>query len=258
MKKFMYLLVVLFIALMLSISACGGDDDDNGLTEIPDITPENYDWDIYILDTMDTGRTSSYFVSADWLGSSSALSPDDVISIQFDSHTPVVLFNYGWGDEWYFIGSAQLNPGTSYSVKLLKNNSQQASVTVKTPYRCYANFPSLYNPNNSAELTWSLEHNSQFQIAGVSSYGPGYTEEDDEMAWLEPSARTHTIPANAVDNYGEETEYELLVIQYGFAKSGRMAVMTAQGQSRSYPEEIAKENQLSQQLDLLKKLRRNM
>ena len=241
MKKFVFLLSIAMLVILLAISGCKKDKDNDGLTGIPDITPANFDWDIYILDLSGMGedqREDSYFVSCDWLGNQSAITQSDVLTIQFNDGTPITLQNYGyWFGEWSFVAEAMLNPGASYNVKLFKNGTQQASGTIKTAYRCYANFPAYYNPSTTAELTWSLNNNNQFQTAGVSSYGEWSGEEeeyDEHFVELSPSARSYTIPANAVDNFGEWTEYELLVMQINFTKSGRSAFMAVQGQGNSY------------------------
>ncbi|MCB5268056.1 MAG: hypothetical protein LHW46_08125 [Candidatus Cloacimonetes bacterium] len=259
MKKFSYLLVVILIALLFSLSACGGDDDNDGdLTEIPEITPDNFDWDVYIVDVASSKPEVNYYVSVDWLGNPAALIAGDQISIKFGDQEAIILQNMGFGGYWFYAGMAQLNPGTSYNIKLFKNDDQQASVNIKTPYRAYASFPSFYNPSTSAEITWSLEHDNQFQVAGVSSYDADYEESDDDLVWLDPSERSHTIPANAVQNYGEDTEYEMLVLQYSFAQNNRSAFMIAQGQGRTYPDDPVKTADFEQTINQLRKLRRSL
>jgi hypothetical protein len=107
MKKFSYLLVVILIALLFSLSACGGDDDNDGdLTEIPEITPDSFDWDIYIVDAKEWTRESSYYVSVDWLGDVTALTASDVISIKFGDQDAIVLQNMSYGSSWYYAGMA--------------------------------------------------------------------------------------------------------------------------------------------------------
>ena len=245
---------------MLLISACGGSDDngDNGdITEIPDINPDNFDWDLYILDMTGMFREDFYWINADWLGSSTAISETDVISIQFDNATPVTLQQTGSFGDPSCSGEAQLNPGQSYSVKLLKNGTQQAAVTLRMPYRCYATFPAYFNPSSATALNWTLEHNNQFQVAGVSSYDEEYEESDEFVDFVDPSARSLSIPANSVGNYGEETTYEMLVMQYSFAKQGRNAFSAAQGSTRTYPDEPVK-NQQTRLLNFMQKVRRSM
>ncbi len=260
MQRFSFLLTIVLFGLMLLIGACGGSDDngDNGdITEIPDINPENFDWDVYIVDVAGMLREDYYWINADWLGSSTAISDTDVISIQFGDDTPVILQQIGFFDDPFFTGEAQLTPGQSYRVKLFKNGDQEAAVTLRMPYRSFATFPAFYNPSSATSLNWSLDHNNQFQVAGVSSYDEDSLESDDFMDFVDPSVRSLSIPANAVQNYGEYTTYEMLVMQYSFAKQGRNAFSAAQGSSRTYPDEPVK-NVRTRMLNFMQKVHRSM
>ena len=260
MQRFSFLLTIVLFGLMLLIGACGGSDDngDNGdITEIPDINPENFDWDVYIVDVAGMLREDYYWINADWLGSNTAISDTDVISIQFDNADPVTLQQTGYFGDPFFTGEAQLTPGQSYRVKLFKNGDQEAAVTLRMPYRSFATFPAFYNPSSATSLNWSLEHDNQFQVAGVSSYDEDAFESDDYMDFVDPSARSLSIPANAVQNYGEYTTYEMLVMQYSFAKQGRNAFSAAQGSGRTYPDEPVK-NVKNRMLSYMQKARRSM
>jgi hypothetical protein len=261
MKTLIVFLSITMLVILLALTGCKSDSD--GVTGIPDITPANFDWDVYILDLSGANedlREDSYYISCEWLGDESAITETDVFTIQFNDSTPIQLQGYGyWFGEWSFAGEAMLNPGTSYNVKLMKNGTQETSGTIKTPYRCYANFPAYYNPSTTAEITWSLSNNNQFQTAGISSYGDWEAEVeeyDEHFAELSPSARNYTIPANAVDNFGEWTEYEMLVMQVNFTKSGRTAFMATQGQGNNYEGTPTKDAYIGRLIRQAKQLRK--
>jgi len=249
--------MLIVLLAMLALSACGDDDNDNGLTEIPDINPENFDWDIYILDIAGDDREDYYYVTCDWLGNEDAITEQDQFSIQFNDAEPIILSGWGWFGEWSFSAEAFLSPGTNYNVKLLKNSVQVTSGNIKTAYRAYGNFPSYYNPTTTAELSWTLSDNNQYQVAGVSSYSEDYEDYDDAMEDLDPSDRTYTIPANAVQHFGDYTEYELLIMEMNFTQNGRTAFMAVQGSSNYY-ESIPAKDVAQNLLTHARKLRKQM
>lgn len=259
MKKYAILFSTLLLTAMLVLSGCGSKDkDDDSITGIPDIDSDTFDWAIYVVDMTDDMREDVYFVNCDWLGNQNAITQDDEFTIKFNDGIAIPIEAWNWGGDWTLSCSADLNPGSSYNVKLFKNGSQQASGNIKTPYRAFATFPSSYNPSATAEINWTLSNNNQYQIIAVSSYGEGFDEDDDEQIDLSPSARNYTVPANIVQNYGVDTEYNLQLLQYNFTKNGRAAFLVVQGQDNSYGLTPTKEASSSRGINYLRQLRKNL
>lgn len=234
MKRFLILgSILLFAMLFLSLAGCG-DSDKNDITGLPDITPQLFDWEIIIADTYGMQQKGNYMVNCYWYGATSGITDADVFSIKFGTQQPIALENYNLGGFRMIFGTADLTPATTYNVVFYKNNTPISTSSIKTPYRVATTFPNTYNPTQTAHLTWNLDANNQYQVLTVSAYNPQTDEDDDYDKNLDPSARSFTIPANVVENYGAGAEYTIDLAQANFTKSGRTAILAIQGNSQDY------------------------
>ena len=145
MQRFSFLLTIVLFGLMLLIGACGGSDDNGDITEIPDINPDDFDWDVYIIDIPRMFRL--LLDNADWLSGSTAMIL--IIGIQFDNADPVTLQQTGYfGDLSY--GEARLYPD-SPTVWLFRMGPRAAVALDAPSLLCH--LPAFYNPpHNFAKL----------------------------------------------------------------------------------------------------------
>jgi hypothetical protein len=224
MKKLTIILLLVLVSAFLLFSGCkkDKDDDDGGITGIPDITPSNYDWDIYFMDYSSDGRASEYMIWADWLGENSAISEEDTFTISLNGETHE-FWGGNYGGEWSFYAMAELEPGTEYSMVFKKNDDTVASKSMRMPYQPDATFPSVFDPASSATMSWEMAGNNNFQVVSLSSEGEGDDDYDDWEKAIDVSARTFTFPANAVESYGPDTQYSMSLAQMNFEKSNRVA-----------------------------------
>jgi len=235
MKKTSLIIGLLLVLSLIFIGACKKKSSDD-LTGPGEITPANTDWDILIMQTGDGGKLNPYYIMLDWLGDATALNEGDTFSLTLDGNT-VPLGAFSYGGFWYISGETELNPGQTYALKFFHNGTQKASANVQMPYAASATFPQNFSPGASANVTWSLSNNNQYQYVGVSAYlyvPQGQSLFDEYFKFIDPSARSYTLPANAVDNLGTGTMYELYVSQVNFARDGRTAITTHQTQYHSY------------------------
>lgn len=225
------LILLGLIAVLMLLSACGSEGND--LTSIPDITFEGFDWDIMVVDLEGSNaKESSYWVNCEWLGSPSAISNTDVFSIKFDDQSYVLTgFNLG---TWSFNAEAMLNPGTTYAVEFYKNGTKIANSTLKTPYRATVTFPATFDPAMPASLSWSLAESNPFQAISVFGYDPENDDSSDAEIFISSSDRSYTIPAQTIESFGANGEYDITLMQADFHKAGRYAFTALHGRMNEY------------------------
>lgn len=236
MRKQMLLSVLVLALLAIALTGCGGDDDNNNNNNWVDITPTNTDWDINIIHNQGAGKEASYVANYFWLGNPLSLSATDTFSAKIDGQNYEVNGYWMFGI-WMIWSQFTLNPGQVYNFEFYHNGNKKCDVDIRMPYPAIASFPSTYNPAQSATFTWSLSNNNQYQFAGVTAFKEqevGDDLYDDAIELLPVTARSHTVPANAVESFGSGTEYELVVSQLNFKRDGRTAVSAYQGQSEDY------------------------
>ncbi len=106
-----------------------------------------------------------------------------------------------------------------------------------------ADLPQTYNPSQAVQLNWSLSNNNQYQFAGVTSFKEGEPDMEDEyFRQLAPSARTFIVPANAVNDFGNETIYTLGIDQVNFKIENRISLMSVQSVTDAYPKHLSPQN----------------
>jgi hypothetical protein len=257
MNKLTFMFLLVLISALLLLSACG-DDDNDGITGIPNITPDSYDWDIYFMDFSEFDEKSTeYVIWADWLGDAAAISESDMFTIKIGANT----YDFGgenYYGEWSFHTMADLEPGTQYSMEFFKNGNSLASATLRMPYPANTTFPTSFDPTQSASMSWDMAGNNQYQIAGLSSWDYETDEEDDFEKSLSPSAREYTFAANTVQGFGMDTEYYMMLVQANFSKSGRYAFSSTAVSATGYGEEYSAQLEPSEMHKLVKRVHSQM
>jgi hypothetical protein len=237
MRKLWMLLIVILAAFSLFIVACGGDDGNNDITN-----PDDAEWVLMFMQVPDFNREVGYWFDAYWNGASTAITASDVFQLTIDgSDVPVELYNYD--NEWSVTAyNLMLTPGSTYSVVFTKNGNTIISKSVKMPYPSTCDFPATYNPTESVSLNWTMDGNNQLQYVSVSASNWENTTDnyDEEMYQVSNSARSYTVPANAVQDLGVGTEYELGIIQMNNYFSGKVYLYTMQGSGVYYTDSFKK------------------
>lgn len=239
MRKLFYLLLVVSIISMLAITACG-KDDDNITNPFEDITPANTDWDVFFWDSTIFTKADStiYYITCNWLGATTGLTSSDVISMIIND-VAYPLEGSFWGGNWVFDGEAFLLPGQVYSVELFKNGTRVAKKDIRMPFQCHAVFPATFNPAQSHTVGWTKDGTNQFQyFSGWSSAGGDYSEYDVMLA---SNVTTHTMPANTLQSFGDNTYYSVMISQLSYVRDGRTAFIAESGHSKNYSNYPTKE-----------------
>jgi hypothetical protein len=258
MNTFWRISLLILLAISLSFTACDkkdDDDDNNGITDPGDITPANTDWEIIFVHNAGFEKLESYSVIIDWLGDPSALSQTDTYSMKIDG-TEYPVSSYWIFDMVIISASVELNPGHLYDFEFYRNGNKVCDANIRMPYNATATFPQNYSPSAAANISWNLSDNNQYQFAGVSAYNEGMDEEQEAIVQIQPSARSYTVPANAVTGFGAGTEYSLLVSEMNFVRDGRTAISAAQGQMQSYG--AAKQADTNAIVRMVKRLTRSL
>jgi hypothetical protein len=237
MKKSILSIIVMamLLSMALFVASCNSSDNDGdgGISGVV-LDPEELDpsqVDFYFavtyLDFDEWDYREDYYV-LNVIPINPMIDVENVI-VMVDNEEIQGEFYYG-----YFIAEVQLNPGQEYEFKLIAGDTTY-SANLKTTYNATnASFPDEFNPSQSHTVSWSLSNNNQYQIADAWSYLWDWENEDNDqeseyMKALSPSDRQHTFPANAVENFGPETEYELAIVQVNMKTSGKLVMMANSG-----------------------------
>ena len=219
-KQYLFFLLVL-VGILLAFSACDKDSDEK-LTDIPEVTPDKYDWYISLADMSYRSDAVYYDLFCDWLGGEPDFDPEDIFTAKFGNLPPVELDFFFGGGMYYLSGRVELEPGKNYKLKLMRNGNEIFNIDAMPTFAATVDFPELYNPAFATQINWSLAANNQNQIlvVGISDY-----EDDDYRVSLSPSVRKHTIPANPLGANIESEEYVIGITQYNFSSKGRIALL---------------------------------
>ncbi len=246
--------IVCMLAFLTSCSSSDNDEDSGSFTDIfgPD-GPEELDpseWDFYlgvIHDDWDEDftRDSTHLIVV-MLINPDALTGD--LTVKKDGET--VALDNEWDVFWF--GEIDLVMGQSYNFELV-TPSKSYSASLQIPYNATsATFPETFDPTQSYTVSWNLQGNNKYQFAEAWSYLWDWEdwENDQESVYFEelsPSDRQHTFPANAVESFGPETEYDLSIIQADFKATGKLAAVAASAvyewyYDHDYREEITRKD----------------
>jgi hypothetical protein len=230
MKKLSTFLVFALALGALLTTSCKSNSNNN-IVGPGDITPANTDWEIMFFETPG-GKAAEYSISVNYWQEQTDILATDTFHMMIDD-VEVPLTTYNFGGYWSIWGTVELNPGQTYAVKLYKNDTQITSANLMMPYNATATFPTSFDPAQSTSFSWTLSNNNQYQFAGASAYQyvqGGDSNYDDAIEDISPSARSHTVPANGIQDFGAGTWFELLVGQMNYVRNGRNAFEAYQDQ----------------------------
>ncbi len=235
MKNYLLLFGVLFLALSLSVSACGGDDDDDDFdpTDLAGINADNADWIVNFGTIQETQKVNDYMVMVNYTGDNTSLQPSDIATLEIDG-SPVSWMSAMPG---YYHTQLDLTPGQSYSMKYKFNGVEKANTTFTLPWNCVGTFPASFNPAQSTDISWTMDHNNQYQVAGVNAskyVSPSENYFSEYIKTTSTSARSFNIPANSVETYGAGTTFTMFVDQINFKNVNRIAFLAWQGDDAQY------------------------
>jgi hypothetical protein len=256
-KIILLLLLVMFSAFM--VTGCGesDDNDDNNNTTVPtnpdDISFATADWFVSFISVGGFKANVTTSIMVYYLNPTNVPTAEDVVVLKVDN-VDVNLQPLGWLPGLYTT-SAMLNEGQSYNVELLFNGTSKVNTPLTMAYIPNATFPNSFSYNQSANVSWSLAGNNQYQFIGASSYGPGTDQDSNYSKQLTNTVRSYTIPANSVTNYGTATEYYLDLDQTNYKNINRVALMSFANDSQSYNvkgKEITLEDKFAKAMRLFK------
>jgi hypothetical protein len=232
---FFLLLVVL---ATLFISGCNETDSNNPtdvvISDPDDITSAVADW-LLVFGTGDYEDKTENAILLNYLKATDLPLYTDVFTVEVNGVSLDLQSFMGVPGLYYT--TYNLTEGATYTIVLKKNGTQILSTSQKMVYGAEVTFPNTYDPTTSAPLSWTLPDNNQYQFAGISSFKSNYPDEDDTDEYfvqLPVTSRSYTIQANAVDDFGAETEYSLGVEQLNYHITNRIAVMSFYEDFESY------------------------
>jgi hypothetical protein len=214
------------LALSFSLVACGGDDDDDDFdpTDIAGINADNADWIVNLMAIVQNEKSREYMVMVNYTGDNTTLQPTDMVTLEIDG-TPLSWMSAMPG---YYHTQTLFVPGQTYSMKFKFNSTEKANTNFTIPWVCDGTFPSTFNPAQASEMSWTLSNNNQYQVAGVNaSKYVSSTENyfDEYIKSISTSARSFSIPANSVQNFGAGTSYTMFVDEINFKNVNRIAFL---------------------------------
>jgi len=221
MNRYLKLFTIASLLILLCVSACTQEDL---ITNPPDINPTNTDWDIsFQYGGVDDKGDLTILFSALYLHTDhDLLSPDDSASLKIDGvEYPMVAFLGATSGVW--IGSAVFDTTLPHTFQFVYNDLVKAETIMKLPSMPVVQFPTSFDPTEEASFSWQLSTNCQYQFVGADSFNH-FTEDTDEYAAnLNPSARSFTVPANAITDLGQGTEYTLSLGEMNYKREGRIS-----------------------------------
>ena len=217
MRSKLFLLVSFSLAMIFAFSACIGDDDNGGVSGLPDDNDEEYDWEIMISDALYLPEKSDEFsITAIRWGEYDEQPSGNDYKIKIDGVIHDMFGGYGLYQTY-----VPLSHGTEYDIEFLQGEEVICSSTIKTPYKANIEFPDPYIPTQATTLNWTMEGNNNSQYfqaySEIYEYAKGDEEEDEGyFLLLSPSDRSLTIHANAVEEVGPQGYYSLSLMQLNF------------------------------------------
>ncbi|PKN79411.1 MAG: hypothetical protein CVU48_05330 [Candidatus Cloacimonetes bacterium HGW-Cloacimonetes-1] len=243
MKQVKLLLILLVAVIALFVAACGGDDNNNssGLpTDYTDINPSTADWVIMFADAdAKTPQMAMVF----WTGDMTTLLTTDTAELLFNGNALYLETYFGMPGLYFAVLDAV--EGQTYTVEFKYNGVTKVNTDLKMVYSSNATFPATFNTAESASFSWTMAGNNQYQLAGGSSLRSS-DPTDDEMDSFEEiavSARSYTLGANKLTNFGFGTTYTLEVDQLNYKVVSHVALMSIHGSFADYGY-IAKKDQV--------------
>lgn len=224
MKKIIFKFLTLLVVSSLLVVACSSDSKKKGTTGPGIVNPEDYDWTLVV--EYDFVSISNFFDIR-----------NNEVSLSIDGES-VDLSYSGFGGFGLWYANYSFTQGTEYNFALTVDGTTTTE-DLKIVYRAYdESFPESWNPSVEANVSWSLDSDNLKQVAVAASYYYDYNNwnyvEDEYYQEIEPSARQYTFPAGCVQSYGEDTDYELEIIQMNQKASNKILFLSIHSLYRDY------------------------
>jgi hypothetical protein len=225
---------IVLVAFMFFLVGCSKDSNSTTIISPDDVTTSNADWMVVVGNWIDPSQKSSQSIVVvptnlvDFLNYSLVFKIDGVeLPLAHDNQIPV------WS------GTADLEPGQTYTFHVVITNNltggiQDLTTSAEMVYPVEASFPDPYHLNTNTLLTWSVAHDSQYQQVYVTSTSAA-NQVDEYEKRVSSSARSYTIPANCVTDYGSGSDISLEVNEFNYSHVGRLALFTASSSFANYP-----------------------
>lgn len=232
--------VLLLVSFSLFIISCSSSDDKKdsgsitdifGIGDIEDLDPSKWDFYLGVMhdeDWDDYGRDMGYYITVVQINPQAATGN---LTVKVDGNT-VQMENWGF----YWFGPADLQEGQTYNFSLDTGNKQY-SASLQIPYNITsATFPSTFQVDQSHTVSWTLANNNKNQIAEAWSYYWDWDEDQESHYYkeLKPSDRQFTFPANCVEDFGPETEYDLGILQIDYKMANKLVAVAMTGAFEYY------------------------
>lgn len=224
---------------MIILIGCTKDNDLDITSPIDFLNPQNIDSskiDLYI-SIMDIQEVSNGQYNNTYETFFFPINPsikDSLIIVRINNK-PVEVKK--WQHIWFV--NYDYEEGSEYLFDI-ETDENSYSITVQIPYATsYTTFPENYYPSENAKVDWSLDVNNHNQIAyAFSEFWDDEDWDNDQVSeWykeISPSNRSFVFPANIVTNFGNNTFYELGIIQFNFNKSERIIVVSISDRHKFY------------------------
>lgn len=232
-------MALVVVATTIFLTSCSEKEDK--ISTPPELTSANADWIIELYPTADSTNGNDYFtyLYVSWEGNPYSISATDSVSLSIDSQNIHMPQSANAGE---FRGTAMLQMGVDYNIKLHYNGVQKISTKFKTINRCAATFPASVDPTQDITMNWTLAQSNQFQYVQLISRGSGTYQVDWDYKYIKPSARSHTFKGNTVLGYGPGTQYNLLLVQYNSILKDRVGFISGQWIEGIYNDSSRKTN----------------
>lgn len=224
--------------VMLSI--CTGDYksytlfNEGSVPNSVNYTDEDSDWVLAVYPVETDGGRAGMDVLARCLDSESLPLPWEEITFWIYGQSHVL---HAVSDTDY-MGTVDLNPGEQTNISLTQNGAYLLNnLNIYTPSVASLEYPATYNPSQELALAWTVPTQNYYQFLDVSSYfddGTPEGEMSDYFRQLPGSRHSYTIPADAVQNYGPETDYTISLKQVNYTKEFHVAVIMIQENRHFY------------------------
>jgi hypothetical protein len=228
MRKLLLLSLLLLSMLMLFTTACVGDDPTNTdittPTSVDDLTPGLAEWAVIL-----TGGEvkSTYVVGVVWVGGLDIPATDDTATLTVNG-TDIEIESMFPG---MWVGSCNATQGADATIKFVYNGETKVDTSLKlVNFITGSSFPSVYNPAQTANISWTLPTNNPHQIVSINATKD--TAKDwsgDYSKEINVGERSFTFPANPIANAPAGATYNLGVSQVNFKIKSKIALMSING-----------------------------
>jgi hypothetical protein len=221
MRKFMILIIAAILVVGMLLTAC---DELENVTE-----PENAKWSVFVT-SMDQGKEDTHAVMVMWIGPAADYVAPTSVELKIDGTAATLEEWYG-----YWFGGLTLNPGQRYEFELIIDGVTVVKTRQYVVYDADVVFPMTFNPTLTAHTYWTLEGNSDSQMASAYALDPEDPLDDETVDQeLLPADREYTFPANIVQDHGVGTIFTLEITQMNYKYVDDVLVATAQAAYQDY------------------------